>query len=142
MSMPPMRWRIWTSRAISGRRPDDSAATIISLPGHAPHPFNFYYRRLEVTGASATSVQRNWLPSSKMEVKNPTHEVYADHEPLLRPGSYLLPALFKSRLFLFIPQITRQTTQAAPPDTSIMAAANNAWASRPLSSIGRLRSPG
>ncbi|UKZ83881.1 hypothetical protein TrVFT333_011695 [Trichoderma virens FT-333] len=94
-------------------------------------PFDFYYRRLEVTGASAASVRWNWLPWSKMEVEIPTHEVDADHKPLKRPGSYLLPALFKNRLFLFIPQITRQTKPAAPPTKPMMEAAQDASGSKP-----------
>ncbi|KAK0719120.1 hypothetical protein B0H67DRAFT_599053 [Lasiosphaeris hirsuta] len=94
-------------------------------------PFDFYYRRLEVTGASAASIWWNWLPWSKMEVEIPTHEVDADHQPLQRPGSYLLPALFKNRLFLFIPQITRQTKPSTAPKMAMMEAAKDGSESRP-----------
>ncbi|KAK3338689.1 hypothetical protein B0T25DRAFT_599373 [Lasiosphaeria hispida] len=94
-------------------------------------PFDFYYRRLEVTGASAASIRWNWLPWSKMEVEIPTHEVDADHQTLQRPGSYLLPALFKNRLFLFIPQITRQTKPATAPKKAMMEAAKDSSESRP-----------
>jgi hypothetical protein len=68
----------------------------------------FYYRQLVVTGTNTMLLSWNWLPWSKMEVHIQTHEVDADPKPLAHPGSYLLPALFKNRLFLFIPQITRQ----------------------------------
>ena len=77
-------------------------------------PFVFYYRRLEVGGASAASVRWSWLPWTKMEVDIQTHEVNPGTGALRRPGSYLLPALFKGRLFLFIPQITLQTLPAKP----------------------------
>lgn len=82
-------------------------------------PFVFYYRQLVVTGTNTMLISWNWLPWSKMEVDIQTHEVDADQKPLAHPGSYLLPALFKNRLFLFIPQIARQAKKGEDQKKSL-----------------------
>ncbi|UKZ54354.1 hypothetical protein TrVGV298_008162 [Trichoderma virens] len=82
-------------------------------------PFVFYYRQLVVTGTNTMLMSWNWLPWSKMEVDIQTHEVDADQKPLAHPGSYLLPALFKNRLFLFIPQIARQAKKGKDQTKSL-----------------------
>lgn len=61
----------------------------------------------------------NWLPWSKMEGDIQTHEVDPDQKPLAHPGSYLLPALFKKRMFLFIPQIARQAKKGKDKKESL-----------------------
>ncbi|UKZ71157.1 uncharacterized protein TrAtP1_012119 [Trichoderma atroviride] len=88
-------------------------------------PFVFYYRQLVVTGTTTMSMSWNWLPWSKMEVDIQTHEIDADQKPLAHPGSYLLPALFKNRLFLFIPQIARQAKKGKDQTTSLADQAKN-----------------
>ncbi|KAK3292012.1 uncharacterized protein B0H64DRAFT_329848 [Chaetomium fimeti] len=88
-------------------------------------PFSFYYRRLEARSDARGSTLAKWLPWEKMEVDIPTHATDGDHQPLLKPGSYLIPALFKNRLFLFLPQITPRTVPAAPPTGSMMELAKS-----------------
>ena len=79
-------------------------------------PSVFYYRKLEVMGANAANAQWNWYPWAKMDVEIPTHEIDADGSTLAKPGTYLLPALFKGRLFLFIPRIMKKTS--SPPQAN------------------------
>lgn len=88
-------------------------------------PFTFYYRRLTIEGAMASSLTRSWYPWVKMDVDIPTYEQDVDHTTISRPGTYLLPALFTGRLLLFIPQITRKTLPAKPLGKSI----KDAWSS-------------
>ncbi|KID75528.1 uncharacterized protein G6M90_00g045800 [Metarhizium brunneum] len=60
-----------------------------------------------------------------MEGDIQTHEVDADQKPLAHPGGYLLPALFKKRLFLFIPQIARQEKKGEDQKQSLADQAND-----------------
>lgn len=68
-------------------------------------PYIFYHRILEVTGVALTEIQYNWYPWFKLEVEIPAHEVDWDGKSLAHEGTYLVPSIYRDRLFLFIPQI-------------------------------------
>jgi hypothetical protein len=76
-------------------------------------PYVFYYRKLQVIGASEASVQWHWNPWHRMEVEIPCFEVDADTSTITKPGTYLVPTIFKDRVFLFIPQIIKKTLPAS-----------------------------
>ncbi|KFY47386.1 hypothetical protein V494_00011 [Pseudogymnoascus sp. VKM F-4513 (FW-928)] len=107
MFMPSTTCPTLRFRATYGRRSVDSVATTISLPEHAPRP--------------STST------TEEMEVDILTHEVDGVHNALERTGCYILPALFRNRLFLFLPQITPLTRPANLPSGSMMAAAQDEY---------------
>lgn len=79
-------------------------------------PYVFYYRKLEIGGVRASDARWDWYPWTKMEVDIPLHEVQADGVAVDRPGTYLLPALYRGRLFLFIPQFLKKSS---PPPATI-----------------------
>ena len=68
-------------------------------------PYKYYYRILQITGVKADDPQYNWYPWSRMDVEIPAQEVDWNGEALAKPGSYLVPSIYRGRLFLFIPQI-------------------------------------
>ncbi|KAL7928243.1 putative toxin subunit [Trichoderma chlorosporum] len=74
-------------------------------------PYIYYYRCLEIEPTpSGMNVRMFWQPWSKIDVEVPVLEVDADGKSLPVSGSYLIPALYGERLFLFFPHITLKTT--------------------------------
>ncbi|PLB53295.1 putative toxin subunit [Aspergillus steynii IBT 23096] len=84
-------------------------------------PYIYYYRTLDIVpNARGSSIKMYWQPWTKIDVEVPVHEVGADGKPLPVTGSYLIPALYGERLFLFFPQITLKTDpNSAVKDTTI-----------------------
>jgi hypothetical protein len=80
-------------------------------------PYKYYYRILQVTGVQLTQTQYNWYPWFKLEVEIPAHEVDWDGHTLDRAGTYLVPSIYRGRLFLFIPQILLKTRAQTPTGT-------------------------
>lgn len=81
-------------------------------------PYKYYYRILQVRA------QKNWYPWFKLEVEIPAHEVDWDGKNLGRAGVYLVPSIYRGRLFLFIPQILLKTPpKPAFPDGTFRALA-------------------
>ncbi|KAF1844454.1 uncharacterized protein K460DRAFT_397544 [Cucurbitaria berberidis CBS 394.84] len=81
-------------------------------------PYVFYYRKLEIGGVRASDARWDWYPWTKMEVDIPLHEVNANGVAVNRPGTYLLPALYRGRVFLFIPQFLKKSS---PPPATIQS---------------------
>ncbi|KAJ5736886.1 uncharacterized protein N7483_002011 [Penicillium malachiteum] len=79
-------------------------------------PYIFYYRWLEVIGVFGAQLEWYWFPWMKMDVDIPSYEVDGDNSTLPKPGTYLMPALLKDRLYLFIPQIIKKTLPSPTTD--------------------------
>ncbi|KAI0890803.1 putative toxin subunit [Annulohypoxylon nitens] len=78
-------------------------------------PYIYYYRTLEIAiSPSGRSIKIFWQPWTKIDVEVPVYEVDAEGKLLPESGSYLIPALYGERVFLFFPQITLKTS----PNTS------------------------
>lgn len=75
-------------------------------------PYRYYYRKMDLKGPKADQVVY-WKPWTSMEVDIQPHDVDADGNKLPKAGTYLVPALFRGRLFLFIPQIVLKTDKKA-----------------------------
>ncbi|MCJ1435922.1 putative Insecticidal toxin complex protein TccB2 [Xylographa pallens] len=72
-------------------------------------PYRYYYRVFEVTGVHADSPKFNWYPWTKLEVEIAAIEVDWNGKTLAKAGAYLVPTVYRGRLFLFIPQILLKT---------------------------------
>jgi hypothetical protein len=73
-------------------------------------PYVYYYRQMKVKGSHAADSFTEWYPWSRMEIEIAPHEVDWDGTTLSKPGNYLVPTLYRNRLFLFIPQIILKTS--------------------------------
>ncbi|GAP90432.2 putative PA14 domain protein [Rosellinia necatrix] len=84
-------------------------------------PYIYYYRTLEIAiSPSGRAIKIYWQPWTKIDVEVPVYEVDAEGKLLQESGSYLIPALYGERVFLFFPQITLKTSpNTTPNDTSI-----------------------
>ncbi|KAF5023711.1 hypothetical protein F66182_4215 [Fusarium sp. NRRL 66182] len=82
-------------------------------------PYQYYYRVFEVTGVHADSPRFNWFPWTKLEVEIPALEVDWDGKSLSRAGTYLVPTVYRGRLFLFIPQILLRTRPRAASSVTL-----------------------
>ncbi|KAF5679378.1 toxin subunit [Fusarium heterosporum] len=89
-------------------------------------PYIYYYRPLEIIPTpSGRSIKIYWQPWTKIDVEVPVHEVDADGKPLQESGSYLIPALYGDRIFIFFPQIALKTEpNAAATDKPIKDVGN------------------
>ncbi|KAF7549248.1 hypothetical protein G7Z17_g6521 [Cylindrodendrum hubeiense] len=89
-------------------------------------PYIYYYRTLDIIPSpTGSSVKMYWQPWTKIDVEVPVHEVDANGKLLAESGSYLIPALYGERVFLFFPQITLKTApNAAASDTKILDIGN------------------
>ncbi|KAE8384305.1 hypothetical protein BDV23DRAFT_189345 [Aspergillus alliaceus] len=67
-------------------------------------PPTFYYRKVSWSW-SRTKEPPKWTAWSKINVEIPVQETDADGQKLPRPGSYLLPAVYQGRLYVFLPEI-------------------------------------
>jgi hypothetical protein len=50
------------------------------------------------------------MPWSRLDVEIPFYETDETGSPLPIPGTYLLPAIYRGRLFLFMPQLIATST--------------------------------
>ncbi|CAK7218945.1 hypothetical protein SEUCBS140593_003726 [Sporothrix eucalyptigena] len=82
-------------------------------------PYQYYYRVFEVTGVHADSPRFNWFPWAKVEVEIAALEVDWDGKSLPKAGAYLVPTVYRGRLFLFIPQILLRTRPRAVTSVTI-----------------------
>ncbi|KAI1109255.1 hypothetical protein F5Y14DRAFT_458457 [Nemania sp. NC0429] len=82
-------------------------------------PYKYYYRVFEVTGVRADSPRFNWFPWAKLEVEIPALEVDWNGKSLHNAGTYLVPTVYRGRLFLFIPQILLRTRPQAASSVTI-----------------------
>ncbi|UKZ49280.1 hypothetical protein TrVGV298_003525 [Trichoderma virens] len=74
-------------------------------------PYIYYYRTLDIVPRPRGAlVYMYWQPWTKIDIEVPILEVDADGKPLPLSGSYLIPALYGERLFLFFPQIVLKTS--------------------------------
>ncbi|KJK66680.1 hypothetical protein P875_00128007 [Aspergillus parasiticus SU-1] len=67
-------------------------------------PATHYYRKLELQGSTFNQITY-WDPWTKMDVDIPVNELDDAGNKLPRTGSYLVPAVFHGRLFVFLPDI-------------------------------------
>jgi hypothetical protein len=74
-------------------------------------PYRYYYRRMDLKGPKTDQVVY-WKPWTKMEVDIQAQDVDSNGNKLAKPGTYLVPALFRGRLYLFVPQITLKTVKS------------------------------
>ncbi|KAF5629911.1 PA14 domain protein [Fusarium tjaetaba] len=82
-------------------------------------PYQYYYRVFEVTGVQNDSPRFNWFPWAKIEVEIPALEVDWDGKSLSKAGTYLVPTIYRGRLFLFIPQILLRTRPQAASSVTL-----------------------
>ncbi|KAI9766290.1 MAG: hypothetical protein M1839_004995, partial [Geoglossum umbratile] len=81
-------------------------------------PYHQYYRKLDIVGVNPSpNVIVFWQPWAKMDVDMPMHEVDPDGKMLPISGSYLKPAVFGDRLFLFLPHVTLKSTPQSDAST-------------------------
>lgn len=86
-------------------------------------PYLYYHRELKITGVyedflSEKNVfrpEQSWHPWTKLDIEIPTYETEWTGEALTRVGNYILPSLYRGRLFLFVPQIV---LKSRPKDNS------------------------
>ena len=71
-------------------------------------PSNYYYRSVNIRGPKSDSVMF-WKPWTKMDIGIIAQETDSNGQKLAKPGVYLIPVVFKSRLYLFIPHFTLKT---------------------------------
>lgn len=78
-------------------------------------PYKYFYRHTDTLNAF-----NFWYPWQKIDLDIPSYETDADGNMLLTAGTYLVPAVWKSRLYLFIPQTILKTKPSNTPigDTS------------------------
>ena len=74
-------------------------------------PFHHYYRYMDMTGPDASDPYIVWSPWQEIQVDIATLTTNPDGSLIAKPGSYLIPVLWKGRLYLFLPQITVQKLQ-------------------------------
>ncbi|RYP28224.1 hypothetical protein DL767_007313 [Monosporascus sp. MG133] len=80
-------------------------------------PYIYYYRTLEIAiTPSGRAIKIFWQPWTKIDVEMPVYQVDAEGELLPESGSYLIPALYGERVFLFFPQITLKTSPNTSPN--------------------------
>ncbi|KAM7219794.1 hypothetical protein V8F06_004828 [Rhypophila decipiens] len=78
-------------------------------------PYIHYYRTLDiVVSPTGLSIKVFWQPWTKIDIQIPVYESDAEGKLLKEAGSYLIPALYGDRLFLFCPHISVKTS----PSTS------------------------
>ncbi|KAI8960766.1 hypothetical protein F5Y11DRAFT_349186 [Daldinia sp. FL1419] len=67
-------------------------------------PAVFYYRKLQL-GGSDVNIIAYWTPWSRMNVDIPVQDVDGAGNKLPTVGSYIVPTMFKNRLFVFLPEV-------------------------------------
>ncbi|USP80417.1 hypothetical protein yc1106_07691 [Curvularia clavata] len=72
-------------------------------------PYKYYYRQLKISGVKSDASVYDWYPWVKMDIDVPPLEVDWNGASLTRSGTYMVPAFYRGRLFLFIPQIVLKT---------------------------------
>lgn len=75
-------------------------------------PFLFYYRR--VTVPTTSYYTPTWTPWTKIDVDITVYQTGPDGGQLPKPRSYLIPAVYRGRLYLFLPEITVKETPNMP----------------------------
>ncbi|KAI9845918.1 MAG: hypothetical protein M1837_004454 [Sclerophora amabilis] len=94
-------------RAYFWERSTDTRSTFHFFGRTRQAPFQYYYRSLF---ANHTKVEESsWTAWCKIEVDIASLETDIDGISLKLPGCYLIPAMVKGRLYLFIPQFMLQT---------------------------------
>ncbi|KAI0185780.1 hypothetical protein EV127DRAFT_440632 [Xylaria flabelliformis] len=67
-------------------------------------PAVYYYRKLQL-GGSNINIISYWTSWSRMNVDIPVQDVDGDGNQLPAIGSYIVPTIFKNRLFVFLPEV-------------------------------------
>ncbi|KAI0410904.1 hypothetical protein F5X98DRAFT_381291 [Xylaria grammica] len=89
----------------------------------------YYYRKMEL-GGSAANIIAYWSPWTKLDIDVSVYEGDDDGKKLPRPGSYMTPVVFNSRLFVFLPEITLGQNQGAKAQ---MAGTYESWGKKSVS---------
>ncbi|KAL3439972.1 hypothetical protein BJX65DRAFT_315247 [Aspergillus insuetus] len=77
-------------------------------------PFFFYYRRATVSTVSYYTP--TWTPWTKINIDIPVQQTDQHGTQLPKPRSYLIPVIYKGRLYLFLPEITVKQTPVLVKD--------------------------
>lgn len=90
-------------------------------------PYQYYHRTLKVTGPASDEAYYSWHPWKKMNVEISSQEGSPDLQSAQgtgKAGTYLIPSVYRGRLFLFIPQILLKTVIKKSTDKSFLDMAN------------------
>lgn len=71
----------------------------------------FYYRYMTMLSPTNAGPYPVWYPWTKPDPQIPSIELDAEGNSLATPGSYLVPAFFHQRLYLFMSQFTLKKVQ-------------------------------
>jgi hypothetical protein len=76
-------------------------------------PAVYYYRKLQL-GGSDVNIIAYWTPWSRMNVDIPVQDVDGAGNKLPTIGSYIVPTMFKNRLFVFLPEVMSKKKDVEP----------------------------
>ncbi|GIK07131.1 hypothetical protein Aspvir_002786 [Aspergillus viridinutans] len=74
-------------------------------------PYRYFYRWLAFRGPY-TDYFTFWKPWTKLDVGIIPQDVDINGRKLARPGTYLIPTVFRGRLYLFLPHLILKTVQS------------------------------
>ncbi|KAI8946085.1 hypothetical protein F4801DRAFT_565944 [Xylaria longipes] len=103
---------LWERRDL-GTGMDRDQGCIHLFARTATAPSSYYYRRVDIRGPKDDAVVF-WKSWTKMDIGIMAQEIDSGNRKLPKPGVYLVPAIFRGRLYLFIPHFTLNTM---PKDT-------------------------
>ncbi|KAL8903376.1 MAG: hypothetical protein Q9207_003967 [Kuettlingeria erythrocarpa] len=90
-------------------KPTSTMSTITTVPSE----------QSQQAGKPVTQTLRKWSSWSKIDVDIPALDTDMDGNTLQQPGSYLVPAVIRGRLFLFIPQFLLKSATKDDDETSL-----------------------
>ncbi|KAI0010769.1 hypothetical protein F4779DRAFT_616205 [Xylariaceae sp. FL0662B] len=107
-----MQAYLWERRDL-GTGMDRDQGCIHFFACTATAPYTYYYRRVDIRGPKAEAVVfwKSWI---KMDIGITAQETDSENSKLPKSSVYLVPAVFRGRLYLFIPKFTLKTM---PKDT-------------------------
>jgi hypothetical protein len=86
-------------------------------------PYKYYYRTVEIT--QDATPRALWASWSKIEVDVPALESDGNGATLATPGTFIVPALFGRRLFLFLPQFVLKQVDVSNMSTKTFSQMSN-----------------
>ncbi|KAK4161606.1 hypothetical protein QBC43DRAFT_357472 [Cladorrhinum sp. PSN259] len=74
-------------------------------------PYQYYYRRLEYLSRNNPQPVTSFTAWEKLPFDIRSHDVDHDGKPLPRPGTYIVPVVWRNRLIIFLPQLSVKTNK-------------------------------